>query len=255
MSAKRVLVIPDVQAAPGRTLKHLDWLSHYVADKMFDIILLMGDLGDFSSLSSYDRGKASAENKRLSRDWDCFREADERIRFSWHNKGNYRPQMVYTEGNHEERIRRYANDHPEIDTLPNPVAYMRSVGWKAYPFLQVAKVGGCLVSHYFPRTLKGTITSTSMKYGAASAETMVRANMRSCIAGHKPGYDYKSYSAADRTYHGLIAGSFYLHNEDYLGPQQRYWRGVVVLNQFKNGEFDPCPVSINWLRERYGKAA
>jgi hypothetical protein len=250
--SKRVLVIPDVQAKPGVSLSHLTWLSRYIAAKQFDIIICIGDLWDVPSLSSYDRGKAAAENKRLSKDWDAGRHAVDLLMDGWPTQ--YRPRLVYTEGNHEYRIKRYAMDNPAVDTLPDPCAYMASRGWKAYRFLEVANVGGCLVSHYFPRTLKGTITSTSMKYGAASAETMVRANMRSCIAGHKPGYDYKSYSAADRTYHGLIAGSFYTHNEDYLGPQQRYWRGVVVLNQFRNGEFDPCPVSLSYLKERYGKA-
>lgn len=250
--AKRGLLIPDIQAAPGRSLKHLEWLAHYIADKQFDVIIQIGDLGDFPSLSSYDRGKAAAENKRLSRDWDVFRRAVDLLETSWAGKGGYLPRRVYCEGNHEERIRRYASDNPAIDTLPNPCKEMQQRSWEAYPFLHVAKVEGCLVSHFFPRTLRGTITGTSMKHGAASASTMIRANMRSCIAGHKQGYDYAVYSASDKTYHGLIAGSFYLGNESYMGPQQRYWRGVVALNQFKNGEFDACPVSINYLRDKYG---
>lgn len=248
--SKRALVIPDVQAGPGRSLKHLEWCANFISDKQFDIIIQIGDLGDFTSSSSYDRGKASAENRRFSKDWDAFRTAADLIMGKWPN--NYRPRLVYTEGNHEYRITRYANDNPEIDTLPSPTAYMESLGWEAFPFLQVARVEGCNVSHFFPRTLTGAITSTSMKYGAANARNMVRANMASCIAGHKPGLDWDVVSAGNRNYHGLIAGSFYTHNEDFMGPQQRYWRGVVVLNQLRNGEFDPCPVSINYLKERYG---
>lgn len=251
--AARVLVIPDTQVAPGRSVKHLAWCSQFIADKQFDIVIQLGDFGDFPSLSSYDRGKASAENRRLSKDWDAFRTALDVLEKTWKGRAGYKPRLVFTEGNHEYRIKRYAADNPQVDTLPNVVGFMQQRGWDAYPFLQVANVGGCLVSHYFPRTLRGTITSTSMRYGASSAELMVRANMRSCIAGHKPGYDVAAYHAADRTYNGLIAGSFYGHNEDYMGPQQRYWRGVFVLNQFRNGEFDPCPVSINWLKERYDR--
>jgi hypothetical protein len=250
--SKRGLLIPDIQAAPGRSLEHLKWLSAYIASKQFDVIIQIGDLGDFTSLSSYDKGKASAENRRLSKDWDAFQRAVDLVEGSWRRSSMYKPRLVYCEGNHEERLRRFANDNPAMDTLPNPVTYMRARGWESHRFLEVAKVEGCLVSHYFPRTLKGTITSTSMKYGAPSAEVMVRANMRSCIAGHKPGYDYKSYSAAYRTYHGLIAGSFYTHNESFMGPQQRYWRGVFALNRLKDGHFDPCPVSIEYLKERYG---
>lgn len=249
--SKRALLIPDLQHGPGRPTRHLEWVSRFIADKQFDIIIQIGDLGDFSSLSSYDRGKASAENRRLSKDWDAFRRAVDTIEAAWQQR--YSPRKVYTMGNHEYRINRYAEDNPNVDTLPDPVSEMAERGWEAYRFLEVAKVEGCHVSHFFPRTLTGSITSTSMKYGAANARNMVRANMASCIAGHKPGIDWDVYSSGERNYHGLIAGSFYLHNEGYLGPQQRYWRGVVVLNQMKNGEFDPCPVRMSYLRDRYGK--
>lgn len=247
--SKRALLIPDIQAGPGRSTKHLEWCSKYIADKQFDIIIQIGDLGDFTSLSSYDRGKASAENRRLSKDWDAFRGAVDLLSKGWRS---YNPRLVYCAGNHEHRVYRYQEDNPALDTLPDPVRYMGGAGWEAHGFLSVAKVEGCSVSHFFPRSLQGTITSTAMKYGATSAKNMVRANMASCIAGHRPGIDWGVYSAGNRTYHGLIAGSFYTHNEEFMGPQQRYWRGVVALNRMKNGEFDPCPVSIGYLKERYG---
>ncbi len=253
MASKRALLIPDVQDGPTRSKEHLKWCAKYIREKQFGVVIQIGDFGDFSSLSSYDRGKASAENKRLSKDWDSFRSAHDTLTAGWLHTGSYKPRLVYTEGNHENRIARYANDNPELaGTLPNPVSYMRSAGWEAYPFLKVARVEGCLVSHYFPRTLTGSITSVSMKYGAANALNMVRANLASCIAGHSPGISWGVYPASNRSYHGLIAGSFYSHNESYLGPQQRYWRGVVVLNQLESGEFDICPVSLKHLKERHG---
>jgi hypothetical protein len=50
----------------------------------------------------------------------------------------------------------------------------------------------------------------------------------------------------------VIAGSCYTHEEDYLGPQgNRHWRGILMLNDVNDGEFDLMPVSTKFLLERY----
>lgn len=247
---KRCLVIPDLQVAPGRTIQHLRWCRRYICDKQPDIIIQVGDWNDFQSLSSYDKGKASAENRRVSKDIDAFKYSVDELCEGWPVK--YKPRLVYTKGNHEYRADRYQQDNPELDILPDTCSYLAERGWETYPFLEVAKVEGVLVSHFFPRTLTGRVTSGSQKYGAPRAEVMIRANMASCIAGHKPGFDYATFPAPNRNLHGLIAGSFYQHNEDYMGPQgHSYWRGVVMLNRMQKGEFDVCPVSMEYLKEKY----
>ncbi len=251
-SPKRGLLIPDVQAGPTRSTEHLKHIGRYINDKEFDVIIQIGDLGDFTSLSSYDKGKASAENRRLSKDWDAFRTAVDVLMTPWAGKVGYNPRLVYTEGNHEYRTSRYKEANPELDTLPDPVAYMKSCGWEAYPFLEVAKVEGCQVSHLFPRSLQGRVSAAGLKYGAPSPEHQIRANMASCIAGHRPGYAHGTFSTQDKQYHSIIAGSCYTHKEGWMGPNQdNSWMGVVVLNQLKRGEFDPCPVRLSYLKGRY----
>jgi hypothetical protein len=250
--SKRGLVVPDTQAGPTRTVTHLEACSRFIEEKRFDVIVQVGDLGDFPSLSSFDKGKAAAENRRLSKDWDAFRRAVDALMGAWEGK-KYKPRLVYTEGNHEFRIKRYAEANPELDTLPDVCSYMRSRGWEAYPFLTVAKVEGVRVSHLFPRSLNGKVSSSGLKFGAPSAEHQIRANMASTIAGHKPGYDHGVYSTQERQYHGLIAGSFYPWKEAWMGPgQDNSWSGVVVLNQLNAGQFDPCPVRLSYLTKKYG---
>jgi hypothetical protein len=50
-----------------------------------------------------------------------------------------------------------------------------------------------------------------------------------------------------------VAGAAYLHDEDYLGPQQAYWRGIVVKHQVENGSYDPMFVSLDFLCRKYAK--
>jgi hypothetical protein len=52
---------------------------------------------------------------------------------------------------------------------------------------------------------------------------------------------------------GIFAGAFYLHNEDYLGPQgNQHWRGIWMLHNVKDGDFDIMPVSMSYLERKFG---
>lgn len=254
MAATRGLVIPDLQVGPGRSLKHIEWIGAYCADKEFPLIVQIGDWADFPSLSSYDKNKAASENRRLSKDWDAFRRSADLLMAPIEKKRGYQPRLVFTAGNHEERVFRYMNDNAQIDTLPNPLEYLASRGWETHKFLCPVRIHDVLFAHYFPRSMTGRVTAGGLRYGSTSAMAMIRANMDSCVAGHRPGFEPAIFTTNDRTVVGVIAGSCYTHKEEWAGPGgDNYWRGVVALNQLRNGRFDPCPVSLDWLRERYGR--
>ena len=245
-----ILVIPDLQIKPGQSVKHLYWLASYIKAKKPDCIVQLGDLWDIPSLSSYDIGKKSAENKRLCLDVDAGMKAVHILEQAM----KYGPKKIYLEGNHEYRIKRYENDFPALaGSLFSPVDYMAELGWDSYPFLQVTKYAGISFSHFFPRTIKGTTSAASQRNGPSSASAMVRANMTSCIAGHKQGLDIYIHNLDSHRVRGIIAGSFYTHNEGYHSPQgNSYWRGVLMLNNVKNGDYDLTEVSIDYLRKKYG---
>lgn len=247
----RILVIPDIQAAPGRSQKHLEWLAKYIVKLKPDCVVQLGDLWDIPSLSSYDRGKKAAEGKRLIADFNAGCKAAKTIDDACKKAGVKR--KVFVKGNHENRIDRYVNDYPHLEgALPNPMDYMASLGWECYPFLDVAVISGVSFSHFFPRTMQGTVTASSQRNGPSSALAMVKANMKSCVAGHKQGLDSCIFTLDDRRIRGIIAGSFYLHNEKYHPAKgHKYWRGVLVLNRVKNGDFDLTEVSIDYLKEKY----
>ena len=244
--------IGDVQDSPERPKEHLRHAGNYIAAKRPHVIVQVGDLGDFPSLSSYDKGKKAIEGKRLSKDWDSFRRAVDELERPYLKLRGYRPRKIYCEGNHEYRIKRYASDNPQLDTVPDVLAEMKSRGWEAYPYLHAAEADGVRYCHLFARTSTGRVTDSSQKFGAPTALAQAKANMVSCVAGHKPGFDYALLPTADRTIHSLIAGSFYSHDEDYMTVQgNRYWRGIVMLHRVQHGEFDLCQVGIDFLRERY----
>lgn len=146
-----------------------------------------------------------------------------------------------------ERINRAVNSDPKLEGLISidDLKY-QDFGWKVFPYLSVVVRDGVAYSHYF--------TSGILGRPVTSARMLLTKHHMSCVAGHQQGRDIAYGKRADGTsMTGLISGSFYQHDEDYLTPQtNEHWRGVWLLNDIKDGSFDELPISLNYLKERYG---
>lgn len=253
----KILVIPDVQAKPGVDLSHLVWAGKWAAEKHVDTIVCLGDFADMESLSCYDIGKKSFEGRRYTRDIEVAQDAmamfmkpilDEKSKLIRNKEKRWNPKLILTLGNHCNRINRAIENDPKLDGLlhVNDLHY-EQWGWEVHPFLQVVVVDGIAFSHYF--------VSGVMGRPVTSARMLLTKHHMSCIAGHQQGKDLAySQSADGKTMTGIIAGSFYQHDESYLNAQTNiHWRGIFQLNDVSNGEFDELPLSMNYLRRKYGR--
>lgn len=245
----KIAVIPDIQAKPRENLEHCTWISRHLQEKRPDVTVILGDLWDFPSLSSFDKGKKSMEGRRISLDFAAGVEALSRLSVGLGGR------KVFLEGNHEERCGRFLQDNPQMDVLPDVRSAVKGLGWEYHPFLKPVRIGGIAFAHIFPKNSTGRVTSGSLRIGPPSALAMIRANMESCIMGHRQGLETAIYHAGRRTYRGIIAGSCYRHNESYLGPEQNYWRGILWLNDVRQGNFNLTEVSLAYLQRKYGKSS
>jgi hypothetical protein len=49
-----------------------------------------------------------------------------------------------------------------------------------------------------------------------------------------------------------VAGSCYAHDEEYRGAQgQGHWRGIVVLNEVRDGDYCVMPLTLDYLCRKY----
>lgn len=247
-------ILPDVQAKPGQDFTFLRKIGEYVLEKKPEKIICLGDFADMPSLSSYDVGKKSFEGRRYVNDITAVRHAMDAFlgpinAFNARAKKNkeklYKPQMIMLLGNHEQRIERAINTDPKLEGLItyNDLRY-ELLGWKVYPFLEVAVIDGIAYSHYFTSGLLGR--------PATSANAQLNKTHMSCISGHQQGLQIATGKTADgRLIHSIIAGSCYEHNEDYLGKQgNNHWRGALMLNDVNDGDFDLMPLRLKYLLER-----
>ena len=254
------LYIPDTQCKTGISLNYLRYIGEYIVRKKPDVLIHGGDHADMESLSSYDKGKKSAEGKRVSRDIEVAIEGMKALlkplydlqqkELEMYGEIRYKPRMVLTLGNHEDRITRYVNDTPELEGfLSIDSLKYAEFGWEVIPFLTPIEIGGVFYCHYFQNVMTGKPLS-------GTAANMLKVLGKSFTMGHRQQLDITTrYLQADGTQqYGLIAGACYEHEEHYKGVQgNHHWRGVVVKHRVKNGSYDPLFVSLDWLKEQYGK--
>lgn len=249
------MVIPDTQIKPGVPTDHIIWAAKYAIDKKPDVIVQIGDWADMSSLSSYDVGKKDFEGRQYTTDIECanqsladfmrpIRKEQERLRRNRDKQWN--PTFIYTRGNHEQRIAKAINNDRKLEGLISfdDLDFERH-GWEVYPFLEPAVVDGIAYCHYFVSGVLGRPVTT--------ARALLAKHHMSCIAGHQQGRDiaYGNKANGNRIT-GIIAGSFYQHDEAYLNHQtNNHWRGIYMLHEVEDGSFDEMPVSIKFLKEKY----
>lgn len=253
--SKSILVVPDTQVKEGVPLDHLRWLGNYIVKKRPDIIVHIGDHADMPSLSSYDVGKKSFEGRRYSKDIEAAKvgmrvllnplwKLQERQANSKHRV--YRPDMHLTLGNHENRINRAVNNDPKLEGLisTSDLGYS-DFGWNVHDFLNVITIQGISFSHYFATGAMGRPSST--------ANAQLNRQHTSCIAGHQQGLQIATGKRADGALlTSIIAGSCYLHDEDYLGTQgNNHWRGALMLHGCENGQFDLNLLPMRYLKDKY----
>ena len=249
----KILVLPDVQAKHGNDFGFLTSIGNYIVSKKPDVIVCIGDFADMESLSTYDRGLKSFEGRSYQKDIWAAREAMDALLTPLYNYNDvqkrtrhkqYKPRMVLTLGNHENRINRAVNEDRKLDGLisTDDLPYQ---DWEVYPFLEVVVIEGIAFSHYF--------TSGAMGRPVGTAQALLSKKHMSCIAGHQQGRQIayaKRADGAEMT--ALIIGSCYEHDEEYMGVQgNQHWRGLYLLHNCKDGSFDECAVPLRYITENY----
>lgn len=265
--SKKILVIGDAHAKAfweeTRTKREFvpwdianarfDALGAFIVHHKPDVIVQIGDLYDYKSLSSYDKGKRSAELQRLEFDVEAAQDALERIekpievhnapiKNESKNRQRYKPRKVLLLGNHEERYLRLVNDQPlfATDGLEEPYlqadqAGFHKRGWEVYPFLQDVVIQDIHFKHYWTSGIMGRPIG-----GVNPAASMLNKIKKSCVGGHSHLLSYHSEAndALGRI-HALVAGCFFGFNESYAGPaNQMWWRGLCMLHHAQDGDYD-----------------
>lgn len=257
-NGKMHIIIPDTQVKPNVNTDHLRHIGQYILDHKPEVIVHIGDHFDMPSLSSYDKGKKSFEGRRYKADIAAGIAGMEKLLapIVAYNKNakklhrpRYKPEMHFMIGNHEQRIERAADEHPELDgTIGFEDFKLKEMGWNVHDFLDIEVVDGINYVHY--------IQSDNSPRAIGSAKMIAQKMSRSTIVGHQQSLDYHylpSRRAGDPAIQAIISGAAYTHREEYRGNQgQQHFRGILRLSGVDGkGGFCPMFIDLDYLKRRY----
>lgn len=255
MTPKRHFIVPDTQVRPGVPTGHIDWIAQAIVDYMPDTVIHIGDHWDMPSMSMHDGpGSMKMEGARYEDDVQSGNEAFERLCAPMEEEQarrvrrkikQWNPRKLFLFGNHENRIYRAVCNSPKwAGTIGEH--HLKTRDFERHPYLTRVWQDGIIYSHFFQSShssyaIGGTIDNRLNKIGA------------SFVQGHEQGFRYGTrIQASGANWHGLVAGSCYLHDEDYRGAQgQGHWRGVVVLNEVQDGDYCVMPLTLDYLCRKY----
>ena len=245
-----IVVIPDAHAKPGISQVRFDALGNALAEWKPDYLVDIGDAVDMPSLSSH----GDVEGERYADDIAAGIDARERMLgpSRAYNKGRRKNKRIgftqpghshYTLGNHEDRIDRAIAEDParlegviSIDDLR-----AEEYGFTVHPFGDVVTICGVSFSHFFASGTMGRPVG-GINHGAS----LVRTQLCSTVCGHAHTFDMaeRVRIADGKRIIGICCGCYFDFPMEWTTSMvnAQYRRGILVLNDVKEGSFD-----ISWF--------
>lgn len=253
------LVVGDAHAKPGQSLRRFRWLGRAIehfgrqameAETPFRVIQI-GDWFDMPSLSSYDKGKGSAELRRYKADIAAGHDAYALVREEVSEEVYRYADLHALGGNHGEgRCARFMNDEPAlIGLLEGPQEVSEAFGWTYTPYLEWRLLDGVGYCHYMQNPNSYTAVS-----GVNVARSLLLKGHRSVTVGHNHRLDtYTTTDAFGNPIQTLSCGCFFEEREAYAGQSNdTWWRGLCLKTNVRAGSYGLVTLPLGEIAERFG---
>jgi hypothetical protein len=262
---KTTLIIGDAHADPRFSNERFTALGRLITTLTPDYIIDMGDWGNLDSISFHTRGKPLLrEGMRLSDDIDSMQDAHNKLmapikalnqRASNWKKKHYKPIMKKLEGNHENRVKRYLHEAPElVGFIPSTdLCNATNDGWEIVEYKNYTFHEGIAFTH-IPMNPR----MNSPIGGKYTAHRALEGQQQSIVYGHTHELNVESVRRNDlsggRTLYAIGTGCYFDYDPDYIRgnePQLNWWRGIVLLHHIADGEVDIETMSIDRIKQDY----
>jgi hypothetical protein len=253
-SGQKIVLIPDTQVKPGVPLEHLKAAGRYINEHRPDVIVVIGDWWDMPSLNRFG-SNLELDGTRVLADIQAGKEAMNLFLNHALVDDGYAPRLVFTVVNHDPQVRipRAVEEYKNLEGLlvDDTTEWLEEQGFEVYEFLDIVEIAGIRFSHFF-------VNPHSAKKGplGGAIDTMLKNGGFSFVQGHTQGLKMGKHYLGDGSVRlGVSAGSFYMHDEAYMGGQGNvaHWRGIMQFNDAKDGGADICELSLDYLLRKYGE--
>jgi predicted phosphodiesterase len=237
MKPYKVIVLPDTQI-PFHDVKALAAVEKYMADETWGEWVQLGDFMDFHQLARFNENSPEALTRSLKGDYDVANEILDRHQ-SIIRKRNPKAKFTLLCGNHEDRVRKFAERFPQTKGIIDVESNLRlkEGGIKfvrCYPDGEIYKLGKAYFTH-------GLYTST------AHAKKHVDSFGVNIFYGHT--HQTQSFSKVvwgkNRTIIGESLGCLCRYDLDYVGMNPTAWQHAVSVFYFRpDGYFNHFVIRI-----------
>mgnify|MGYP003130283462 FL=1 len=256
---KTVVVFTCAHSDPSVPNDRFDWLGNLLYDIRPDYVVDLGDGADLKSLNSYDTKYPKAiVAQNYEEDINCYNDAQERLRRKFKQMKKKRPAFFGLEGNHENRIKKAIAYDPRLEGSKYGISFshLQTNTWfdeyheynNSAP--SIANYDGVSYAHYIASGNYGTALS-----GIHHGYGLIQKRHCSTTVGHshKRSLFFKDDAHPNPTI-GLVAGCFKGGQEGWAGQSNlEWWKGVIIKRNIQNGYYEPEFVSLERLRDIYGK--
>lgn len=256
----KILVVGDCHVDETQSLERFNWLGKLIVDERPDHIVYMGDFLTLNCLSAWDLNKrAKMEGRRYAVEVGVGRfalgmaEAPMRklqIRQRANHEKLYKPELVFIEGNHEDRLTRYLEKDP---TFAGHISIEKDLslfarGYKFIPYREYHYINNIAFTHIpFNKIREISGANITMKASQCIVDSVVFGHT------HEQHLAHIHRQGMPHLQDIYNCGCFISKKEDYVhGRVTQYWRGVSFLHTEDPGRFDVETVSYSALRRRYG---
>jgi predicted phosphodiesterase len=226
---KKVVILPDVHLDTN-VPKEYRVVKNFIKDLKPDQVLLLGDFMDVSALSAWDMDKKrKMEGRRFQKEVDV---ANKELDFLQANS----KEVIFIAGNHEYRIDRYIDKHPELEGMMEVpiVLNLEKRKIKYIPYNKIFKLGKCNFVH-------GLFTNQyhASKHLEAIGDNIVYGHT------HRPMTWFKS-SKLQKPIMAYGLGCLCNKEPEYMQDKWANWltQFSVMYYDTKTGKFNLYPINI-----------
>lgn len=256
---KTVIVYTCAHAKPEVSNERFTWLGDLIEDVRPEYVVDLGDGADMASLNSYDtRYPKNIVAQSYEADINSYNNAQDRIWSRYSLKKKKRPFRIGFQGNHEHRISKALNMDPRLEGEKFGISlkHLQTDYWfdEYHDYANSAPAlidyDGVIYGHYVATGNYGAALSTK-HHGYSLVEKLAH----SVTVGHSHKFSYHHKAdARPKALNGLVAGCFKAADEPWAGQANHEWRsGVVIKRNLNNGNYDLQWVSLDTLKQEYGK--
>lgn len=225
---KKVGIVGDAHDAPSIPNKdRFYWIGKWSASQKHDILIQMGDMASFDSLTGHSK-PGSLSYGRLPSFQEDLDSLDLALSEIDRGLGRYKVEKIFIMGNHEARAYRYEESNPQMVGLvaSQIVNLFEQHGWRVVPFKEICFIEGIGFTHH-ATNIMGTA------YGGVTADSRIgKDSTFTVFHGHDhrraitPSPKIGPVGHVDVVSVGCALP--YMHVEDYTkhGPSGWWW-GVV----------------------------